>query len=296
MYKRQINAKSDIVFNIVAYSIAIVSLVIIIYPLYYILIASVSEPSAVTNGRMWLWPVGFNVDGYVALLKDSKIWIAYGNTIFYALGGTLIALVVNVPAAYALSRKDLVFRKPLMTYYLIVMFFSGGLIPTYLTVRDFGLYNTRWVLIVPFCVSIYNIIVARTFFSSSLPEDLWDAARIDGSGNTRFFFTMVLPLSKAILSVLALWTAVGYWNAYYNALIYLSRAELLPLQVVLRQILIQHIALEAFGTGEAASIAMRQANLVRYAAIIVSTLPIMCFYPFVQKHFNQGVMLGAVKG
>jgi putative aldouronate transport system permease protein len=176
------------------------------------------------------------------------------------------------------------------------MFFSGGLIPTYLTVRDFGFYNTRWVLIVPFCVSIYNIIVARTFFSTSLPEDLWDAARIDGSGNTRFFLTMVLPLSKAILSVLALWTAVGYWNSYYNALIYLSRADLLPLQVVLRQILIQHIALESFGTGEAASIAMRQANLVRYAAIIVSTLPIMCFYPFVQKYFNQGVMLGAVKG
>jgi len=176
------------------------------------------------------------------------------------------------------------------------MFFNGGLIPTFLVVKDLNLYNTFWVMVLPFSVSIYNVIVARTFFSNSLPEDLWDAAQIDGCGNLQFFFTMVLPLSKAIIAVIALWTAVGQWNSYFNALIYLQDADLYPLQLILRNILITNQMQFAMGTGEAAQLAIRKANLMRYAAIIVSTVPIMCFYPFVQKHFNQGVMIGAVKG
>ena len=294
--KRIRSTGSDLIFNIVAYSLAIIILIIIIYPLYYIIVASLSEPTAVSNGKVWFFSVGFTFDGYTALLAEKSIWIAYGNTIFYTVAGTAVALVINIPAAYALSRKDLWGGKILMFYFLIVMFFSGGLVPTYLTIRQFGLYDTRLVLILPFCVSIYNIVVARTFFQTSIPQELLDAARIDGCGNLRFFATIVIPLSKAIISVLALWVAVGQWNSFFNAIIYLQSDNLQPLQVVLRRVLIQSIAMGSAGTGEAVVIAMRKANLIRYAAIIVSTLPIMCFYPFVQKYFNQGVMIGAVKG
>ncbi|HML46019.1 MAG TPA: carbohydrate ABC transporter permease [Clostridia bacterium] len=287
---------SDLAFNALAYSLAILSIIVLVYPLYFIVIASLSDPSAVTNGRVWFYPVAFTLDGYKALLQHERLWVGYRNTIFYAVAGTLVALAVNVPAAFALSKRDLPFRRFLNTVFLIVMFFSGGLIPTYLTVKQFGLLNTYWVLVVPFCVSIYNIIVARTFFQASIPQELGDAAAIDGCGNLRYFFIIVLPLSKAILSVLALWTAVGQWNSYFTALIYVQDEAKYPLQLILRNILITNQMQGAMGTGEAAQIAIRQANLIRYAAIIVSTVPIMCFYPFVQKYFNQGVMIGAVKG
>lgn len=290
------NAQGDRVFNIIMYAVSFVILLLVLYPLYFVIIASFSDPSAVTNGRVWLVPSGFTLDGYKELLKHERIWVGYRNTIVYALLGTVVSLTVNVTAAYALSRKDLVFRGPLMVFFMIPMFFSGGLIPTFLTVNDLGLYDNFWVMIIPFAVSTYDIIVARTFFQSNIPSDLLDAAQIDGCGNLRFFFQMVLPLSKAILAVLALWTAVGQWNSYFNALIYLRNEQLYPLQLILRNILITNQAQSAIGTGEAAQIAMRLASLMRYSAIIVSTVPIMCFYPFVQKHFNQGVMIGAVKG
>jgi len=176
------------------------------------------------------------------------------------------------------------------------MFFNGGLIPTFLTVKEFNLYDNFLVMVLPFSVSVFNIIVARTFFSASIPPDLWEAARIDGCGNLRYFFAIVLPLSKAIIAVIGLWTAVGQWNSYFNALIYLKNSDLYPLQLVLRDILITNNVQSALGTGEAAQIALRLANLLRYSVIIVSTVPIMIVYPFVQKYFNHGVMIGAVKG
>lgn len=287
---------SDRVFDFLIYGLAALILVVIIYPLYFIVVASFSDPSAVSNGNVWFYPIGFTLDGYQALLETPRIWIGYQNTILYTVAGTLLALAINLPAAYALSRKDLVFRKFFNILFLIVMFFSGGLIPTFLVVRQLGLYNTFWVMVLPFAVSIYNVIVARTFFETSIPADLWDAAQVDGCGNLRFFFKFVLPLSKAIIAVIALWTAVGHWNSYFNALIYLQDEGRYPLQLVLRNILITNQMQFAMGTGEAAMLAIRRANLMRYAAIIVSTVPIMCFYPFVQKHFNQGVMIGAVKG
>ncbi|MDR1639173.1 MAG: carbohydrate ABC transporter permease [Clostridiales bacterium] len=287
---------SDAAFAAVVYGLAAVSILIVIYPLYFIVVASLSEPSAVTNGKVWLLPSGFTLDGYKALIEYQSIWIGYRNTIFYTLAGTAWALIVNIPASYALSRKDLPLRVPLTFYYLFVMFFSGGLIPTYLLVKELGLFDSWLVLIVPFSVSIYNIIVARTYFSTSIPSDMLDAAQIDGCGNLKFFFSIILPLSKPIIAVLALWTAVGIWNSYFNALIYLQDKGKMPLQIILRNILITNQMTSSMGTGEAAQVALRQANLIRYAAIIVSTLPIMCFYPFVQKHFNQGVMIGAVKG
>ena len=288
--------RKDVVFDVILYTICALLLIVILYPLWFIIIASFSDPSAVAGGHVWLWPVGFTMEGYQELLRQPQVWLGYRNTIAYTVVGTLIALAVNIPAAYALSRKDLWGRKGLMGLYVFTMFFSGGLIPIFLTVQQAGLYNTFWVLVLPFSVSAYNIIVARTFFETSLPPDLWDAAQIDGCGNLRFFFTMALPLSKAVISVIALWTAVGQWNSYFNALIYIRDENLYPLQLIMRNILITNQNFAALGTGEAAMIAMRRANLVRYAMIIVATVPIMCVYPFIQKYFDQGVMIGAVKG
>ena len=288
--------RKDVVFDVVLYTICALLLIVILYPLWFIIIASFSDPSAVAGGHVWLWPVGFTLEGYQELLRQPQVWLGYRNTIAYTVVGTLIGLMVNIPAAYALSRKDLWGRKGLMGLYVFTMFFSGGLIPIFLTVQQAGLYNTFWVLVLPFSVSAYTIIVARTFFETSLPPDLWDAAQIDGCGNLRFFFTMALPLSKAVISVIALWTAVGQWNSYFNALIYIRDENLYPLQLIMRNILITNQNFAALGTGEAAMIAMRRANLVRYAMIIVATVPIMCVYPFIQKYFDQGVMIGAVKG
>ena len=286
----------DLLFDIVLYSICAVMLLLVIYPLWFIVIASFSDPSAVAGGHVWILPVGFTLEGYDELFKQAEIWTGYKNTIIYTVLGTIFGLVVNIPAAYALSRKDLWGRKVLMGLFVFTMFFSGGMIPIFLTVQEMGFYNNFWVMIIPFSVSAYNIIVARTFFETSLPADLWDAAQIDGCGNLRYFFTMALPLSKAVISVIALWTAVGQWNGYFNALLYLRDAKLHPLQLIMRNILITNQVFASMGTGEAAMIAMRRANLVRYSMIIIATVPIMCVYPFIQKYFDQGVMIGAVKG
>ena len=290
------NSKSDKAFQIVLYIIMVIILFIVLYPLYFVVIASFSDPSAVAGGQVWLIPKGFTLDGYKELFRHGEIWIGYANTIMYTVVGTLIGLFVNIFAAYALSRKDLVGRKFFNLMFIFTMFFNGGLIPTFLTIKDFNLYNTFWVMVLPFSVSVYNIIVARTFFQNSIPSDLNDAAKIDGCGNLYYFFKIVLPLSKAILAVIALWTAVGMWNSYFNALIYLKDDTRYPLQLILRNILITNNLNMSFGSGEAMQIALRLSNLMRYSVIIVSTVPIMCFYPFVQKHFNKGVMIGAVKG
>lgn len=287
---------SDYIFNLIVYTFSIIALLIVVYPIYFIVIASFSDPYAVAGGKVWFFPVDFTLDGYKELFKHSSIWNGYKNTILYTAAGTFIGLAVNIPAAYALSRKDLSGRNAIMFLFVFTMFFNGGLIPTFLTIKDFHLYNTFWVMVLPFSVSVYNIIVARTFFSTSISPELWDAALIDGCGNLRYFFKIVLPLSKAIISVIGLWIAVGQWNSYFNALIYIKDAKLYPLQLILRDILIINNVQSAQGTGEAARIALRLANLLRYSIIIVSTVPIMLFYPFVQKYFNHGVMIGAVKG
>lgn len=289
------NRSSDTVLEVLNYIASVLFLILLIYPLYFIIIASFSDPSAVSNGKVWLFPSGFTLDGYRELLKHSNIWIGYRNTILYTVVGTAIGLVVNVTAAYALSRKDLAGRKFLSLFFIFTMFFNGGLIPTFLTIRDFHLYDTFLVMVLPFSVGVFNIIVARTFFQTTIPGDLWEAAQIDGCGNLRYFLLVVLPLSKAIIAVLALWIAVGYWNSFFNALIYLKNPNLLPLQLILRNILITNQMQSGMGTGEAAQIALRLASMMRYSVIIVATVPIMCIYPFVQKYFNQGVMIGAVK-
>lgn len=294
--KKVRSSREDIIFNIMVYGLSIIILLIVLYPLYFVIIASFSDPYAVSNGQVWLIPKRFTFDGYKEILRHSDIWIGYGNTIMYTLVGTFIGLVVNIFAAYSLSRKDLPGRKFFMLMFVFTMFFNGGLIPTFLTIKQFNLYNTFTVMVLPFSVNVFNIIVARTFFQSSIPDELWDAAQIDGCGNLGYFFKIVLPLSKAIIAVLGLWTAVGMWNSYFNALIYLKDSSLYPLQLILRNILIVNTMQGSMGTGEAAQVQLRLANMMRYSVIIVSTIPIMCVYPFIQKHFNKGVMIGAVKG
>lgn len=289
-------SREDIIFNIIVYGFSVLILLVTLYPIYFIIIASFSDPYAVSGGKVWFIPVGFTLDGYKELLNHANIWNGYRNTAIYTILGTIIGLVVNISAAYSLSRKDLVGRGVFTFLFVFTMFFNGGLIPTFLTIKQFNLYDNFLVMVLPFSVSVFNIIVARTFFSSSVPPDLWDAARIDGCGNLRYFFGIVLPLSKAIIAVIGLWIAVGQWNSYFNALIYLKNSNLYPLQLVLRDILITNNVQSALGTGEAAQIALRLANLMRYSVIIVSTIPIMIFYPFIQKYFNHGVMIGAVKG
>ena len=208
---------------------------------------------------------------------------------------TAFGLLVNIPVGYALSRRDLFGRKWISLLYVVPMFVTGGLIPIYLVTKNFGLLNTVWVMIVPFAVSPYNIIVARTFFQESIPNGLWEAAQVDGSSTFRYFFQIVLPLSKAILAVIGFWTAVGIWNSWFNALIYLTDQNLQPLQLILRQLLITNQTLQSQATGDVASQLRQTADMVKYAAIVVSTLTIMMVYPFLQKYFNQGVMVGAIK-
>lgn len=289
-------SKEDKIFDFFLYTIAGILVLVTLYPMYFIVIASISNPTAVSNGELFLLPTGINLKAYKELAGYAKLWIGYRNTILYAIAGTIVTLIVNIPAAYALSRKKLYGKKLFTFFYLIPMFFTGGLIPTYLAVKDFGLLDTFWVMVLPFSVVTYYIIVGRTFFSNSIPEDLWEAAQLDGCGYIGFFFRVALPLSKAVIAVIALWAAVGQWNSYFNALIYLRSEQLQPLQIVLRNILISNQKISAMTTGAAAVEAKQMADLIKYAVIVVSSAPIMCMYPFVQKYFNQGVMLGSLKG
>lgn len=293
--KKKKALSGDKIVNIVFYIIAIIMILLIVYPLWFVIIASFSNPADVANGEVWFWPKQWDLSGYKELFKQEQLWTSYGNTILYTLVGTLIALGVNIPAGYAMSRKDLVGKKLINVFYLIPMFVSGGLIPTYIVVKNFGLLNSFWVMVLPFSVSTYNIIVARTFFKSSLPETLWEAAQIDGCGTIRYFLQFALPLSKAVLAVIGLWTAVGLWNSWFNALIYIQDEALQPLQLLLRRILISNQSLLGAATGTMAQELRQLSDMMKYASIVISTLPIMCLYPFLQKYFNQGVMIGAVK-
>ena len=293
--KRKKEMTKDRMVNIIFHIIAIIMILLIIYPLWFVIIASFSNPADVANGDVWFWPKHWEFSGYNELFKQKMFWKSYGNTIIYTLVGPFIALAVNIPAGYAMSRKDLFGKKWINVFYLIPMFISGGLIPTYIVVKNFGLLNSFWVMVLPFSVSTYNIIVARTFFKSTIPETLWEAAQIDGCGTLRYFLQFVLPLSKAVLAVIGLWTAVGLWNSWFNALIYIQKESLQPLQLLLRRILISNQSMLGAATGTMAQELRQLSDMMKYASIVVSTLPIMCLYPFLQKYFNQGVMIGAVK-
>lgn len=295
-------SRSDKVFLWCNYIYLTIALVIVLYPLLYIISASISDPKFVSSGEMWLLPKGITFEGYARVFENTNIWIGYKNTIIYTVVGTLVNLMVTLPAAYALSRSDFVGRGFFMAMFMVTMFFSGGLVPSYLLVKDLGMVNSMWALILPGAASIWNIIVCRTFFQSTIPRELQEAAHIDGCTNTRLFIRIVLPLSMPIIAVMALFYGVGHWNSYFSAMIYLNDSSKYPLQLFLRQILVlQEMAAQGGGaidTSSATAVNSKAeiAALVKYAVIIVSTLPVIAIYPFLQRYFVQGVMIGSVKG
>jgi len=292
----------DRFFVLCNYIYVFIAFLIVFYPLIYMFSASISDPKLVSSGEMWLLPKGITFEGYQRVFQDSSIWRGYGNTIFYTVVGTAINLFVTLPAAYALSRQDFVGRNFFMGMFMVTMFFSGGIVPTYLLVKELGMINTMWAIVLPSAATIYNIIVSRTFFQSSIPKELQEASQIDGSSNTGLFIKIVLPLSMPIVAVMALFYGVGNWNSYFSALIYLNDADKYPLQLVLRQILVlQEMSAQGGGmmdssTATALNNKAEIAALVKYAVIIVATAPIIAVYPFLQRYFVQGVMIGSVKG
>jgi putative aldouronate transport system permease protein len=292
--------KADRIFNYINISILTVLLLIVIYPLIYVISASISDPTLVNQGKVWLLPKGINFEGYRRILQDRNIWIGYRNTILYTVLGTIINLLVTLPAAYSLSRKDFYGRTFFTAIFTFTMFFSGGLIPTYLIVKGLGLRDTIWALVIPGAAGMWNIILTRTYFQSNIPVELQEAALIDGCSNTRLFLTIVLPLSAPIVAIMALFYGVGHWNSFFGALIYISNRNLYPLQLILREILIQsEVSMEMMKTGEALESMAKQAELaelIKYGVIIVSTLPVLIAYPFIQRYFVQGMMVGAIKG
>lgn len=283
-------------FDVIVYLIAAVIIIIVLYPLLFVVTASFSDPAKVLNGEVWLLPKGVTLDAYTNILHNDKIWIGYRNSILYAVVGTLINIVMTLLAAYPLSRPDLPGRKGLMLIITLTMFFSGGLIPSYLLVKSLGMVDTMWALIIPGAISTYNLIVMRTYFQSSIPWELQEAAHMDGCSNWRLLISIILPLSKPILAVMVLFYAVGHWNAFFNALIYIRSEHLYPLQLVLREILmISQSAVEDGGNvGLEDKILLSES--IKYAVIIVSSLPVLIMYPFVQRHFVKGVMIGSIKG
>lgn len=292
----------DKLFLIFNYIYVFLAFIIVAYPVIYMISASISDPKLVGSGEMWLWPKGITFEGYQRVFQNSSIWTGYGNTILYTVAGTAINLFVTLPAAYALSRKDFLGRNFFMGMFLVTMFFGGGLVPSYLLVKELGMVNTMWAIVIPSAASIWNIIVSRTFFQSSIPKELQEAAQIDGCTNLRLFMKIILPLSMPIIAVMALFYGVGNWNSYFSALIYLNEAEKYPLQLVLRQILVlQEMSAQGGGAMDASTASALNnkaeiAALVKYAVIIVATAPIIAIYPFLQRYFVQGVMIGSVKG
>lgn len=288
---------ADRVFLFFTYVLLAVLGLIFLYPMYFIVIASISSPAAIYRGQVILLPVGVTLEGYKEIFADTVVWRGYANTFFYTFVGTLISLVITLPAAYSLSRKDLKGRNVLMFLFSFTMFFSGGLIPTYLVVRSLGFIDTVWAVLLTAAVSTWNLILARTFFAASIPDALLEAAMLDGCSNTRFFVGIALPLSGSLIAILALYYAVGQWNSYFKEMIYLYDDKLYPLQLVLRNILVKNqmppTMLSDFETKAAKQ---QMADLLKYGLMLVASLPVFIAYPFVQRFFVKGVMIGSIKG
>lgn len=289
--------KSDLIFNVINYIILGAVLLLVAYPLYFVVIASVSNPDAINTGEVTLFPVVFDLAGYQKIFQDARIMMAYGNTIFYTVVGTTLSIVLTMMFAYPLSRPEFFLRGPLTFFMMFTMYFSGGMIPTYLLMRQLGLYNTRAAVILLPVISVFNVIIARTNIRNNIPPELYEAASIDGCSHFRYFFRIVFPLSQSIISVLLLYYGVAYWNDYMNALIYLKDSDKYSLQLVLREILTATQAM-ANQTDNIESMVeqVKNAELIKYVAIVIASVPVIAIYPFLQKYFEKGVMVGSVKG
>ncbi|MFC5402670.1 carbohydrate ABC transporter permease [Cohnella soli] len=294
---RKKRSTPDMIFDVSNTTVLTIILIIVAYPLYFVLISSISDPDLVNSGKIWFWPEGLSFDGYKRVFQSPDIIIGYRNSLIYTIAGTSLNLLLTLPAGYALSRKDLKGRKVVMLFMLITMYFSGGLIPTYLLVKNLGMLNSIWALIIPNAISVWNIIIAKTFFESNLPDELLESAAIDGCSNRRYFISIAIPLSKALIAVTALFYAVGHWNSYFNALIYLKDTGKYPLQLVLRNILVLDQANAAMIKDQTIVRELqRLAEAIKYPIIIVACLPVLVLYPFLQKYFTKGVLIGSIKG
>lgn len=281
------------IFDVAVHIISVFLLVIVLYPMILVVSNSLSDPGLVASGKVLFLPEGFNLNGYVEFFHDKNILIGYANTLFYTVIGTIINLLVTVPAGYALTKKTLPGNGIFLTMFMIIMYFSGGMIPTFLVVNKLGLYNTRGILLILGAFSTYNCLICKSFFGA-MPKDMEEAAEIDGCSPMKAFIQIILPLSKALLGVMTLYFAVGHWNSYFNALIYIRDDVKQPLQIFLRRILI--LAQQAATDSEGDLSVVEREMLLRYSSIVVASLPLMIMYPFLQKYFDKGVMIGAVKG
>jgi len=290
--------REDKLFYVIVYTIITVLTISVLYPIIFVISSSLSSGTAVSTGQVILWPVDFSIEGYKKVFAYSDVWIGYRNTIFYTVTGTINNVLMTLICAYPLSRRDLPGRKYFMFFFMFTMYFGGGMIPSYLLMRDIGYINTIWAMIMPGAFSVYQMIVCRTFINSNIPWEMLEAAKIDGCSDFKYFYMFVLPLSKPIIAVMTLQYAVGHWNSYFSAYIYLIDDNLFPLQVFLREILVMSQIEQSSEIidEETRSIMQGMADLLKYALIVVATAPIMCFYPFIQKYFVQGIMIGSLKG
>lgn len=296
----KIRGLDDKIIDAVVGVISALVLLITLYPLIYCVSASFSDPIRVMAGELKLLPLGFTLEGYQIILDYDPIWIGYRNSLFYTIVGTSINMMLTIPCAYALSRKDLDGRNILTLIFSFTMFFSGGMIPSYLLMRNLGMINTVWAVLMPGAVSMWNCIIARTYFQGSISFEMQESAMLDGCSNVKLLLHIILPLSKPMMAVIALYYAVGHWNSYFNALIYLNNLDLYPLQLFLRNILITDQMMDMLGAdSDAAQAIMRRIQLkesMKFGIIIISSLPMLLLYPFLQKYFVKGVMIGAIKG
>lgn len=283
----------DKIFYTISYAIIAFVICITLYPFVFILSSSLSETGALSRGEVWLLPKGINFSAYKMVLQDEQIWTAYSNTIWYVVVGTIVNIIMTTITAYPLSRKKFSSRNIVMMMIAFTMFFSGGLVPSYLLIRNIGLIDSRWALVIPAAISTWNLIIMRTFFEG-IPESLHEAATIDGCSEFKIMVKIFLPLSLPVLAVMVLFYAVAHWNSYFSALMYLNDQDKFPLQILLRKILIQYDQNDIVQNVDQRRDVVGQS--VRYAVIIVSTVPILLIYPFLQKYFMKGVMVGAIKG
>lgn len=290
-------SQGDRLFNVIIYVTLSLFTLSVLYPLIFILSASVSSPESVLSGKVWLWPVDLSLEGYRAVFKHHLIGKSFFNSLFYTAAGTLINVVFTLMAAYPLSRKDFYIRNWIMALFVFTMLFSGGLIPSYLLVKELGLLNTRWALLIPGAIGVWNVIIARTYFRTTLPDELLEAAQMDGCSDFKFIARVVLPLSGPIIAVITLFYAVGHWNSFFNAMLYLKDPNMYPLQLVLREILVQNqVDSSMIVDVEEAMAREGLKELLKYSLIVVSTFPVLIPYPFIQRHFVKGMMIGSLKG
>jgi putative aldouronate transport system permease protein len=290
-------SRGDRMFNLVNVVILSLFLITVLYPLIYIVSSSFSSTDAVMSGKVFLWPIEPTLDGYEAVFKHKLIWSGYTNSIFYTVAGTIINVTLTIMAAYALSRRDLFGKNVIMFLFVFTMLFSGGLIPSYLLARDIGILDTRWAMLLPSALGIWNLIITRTYFQTTIPDELLEASQLDGCNDFKFLWYVVIPLSGPILAVITLFYAVGHWNQFFNALIYLSKQDLYPLQIILRDVLVQNsVDLSMLADAEDAAKLDGLRELLKYSLIVVASIPVLVIYPFVQKYFVKGIMIGSLKG